>query len=260
MAALPHRARAADVPRAPTGSTTARQPASSPTRWSSEARQRRSDRAGAGLSLRAAAADDPRAAAARRPSSPSGTSRGRTRKRSASARGASELLDGLLGSSDPRLPHPVPLQQLLRHASTASSKRASTARPRRSRTAASARWCSAIRSRSSGRAAGVAAAAGRRSAARTCCASYGLPPDVKLGVGVDRLDYTKGIVERLPRASSGCSSSDPSWIGRFTFVQIAAPSRADASTDYQQLHERVRATSPSASTSASAATATSRSC
>ena len=51
---------------------------------------RRSDRARAGLSLRAAAADDPQAPAARRRSLPSGTSRGPTPRPSASARGGGD--------------------------------------------------------------------------------------------------------------------------------------------------------------------------
>ena len=36
-----------------------------------------------------------------------------------------------------------------------------------------------------------------RSAARRCSRELGLPPDALLGVGVDRLDYTKGVEERL---------------------------------------------------------------
>ena len=67
----------------------------------------------------------------------------------------------------------------------------------------------------------------------------GLPRDHKLGVGIERLDYTKGIVERF-RAVGRLMEVDPRWVGKFTFVQIAAPSRSaiDAYRDYA---DRVRA-------------------
>jgi len=55
---------------------------------------------------------------------------------------------------------------------------------------------------------------------------------------VDRLDYTKGIVERL-RAVEYMLEKHPELIGKFTFIQIAAPSRS-ALEDYQSLDERVR--------------------
>jgi trehalose 6-phosphate synthase len=52
----------------------------------------------------------------------------------------------------------------------------------------------------------------------------GLAPDVRLGVGVDRLDYTKGIIEKL-MAVERMLERHPEHIGRFVFVQIAEPSR-----------------------------------
>jgi trehalose 6-phosphate synthase len=52
----------------------------------------------------------------------------------------------------------------------------------------------------------------------------GLAPDVRLGVGVDRLDYTKGITEKLC-AVERLLESHPEWLERFVFVQIAEPSR-----------------------------------
>ncbi|HEX7625188.1 MAG TPA: trehalose-6-phosphate synthase, partial [Anaeromyxobacteraceae bacterium] len=52
----------------------------------------------------------------------------------------------------------------------------------------------------------------------------GLGPDALLGVGVDRLDYTKGIEERL-LAVERLLERWPHLRGRFTFVQLAAPSR-----------------------------------
>lgn len=65
-----------------------------------------------------------------------------------------------------------------------------------------------------------------------------LPPEHKLGVGVDRLDYTKGIVERF-RAIERLLELNPDWIGRFSFVQIAAPTRSGID-EYQQHEAQVR--------------------
>lgn len=45
-----------------------------------------------------------------------------------------------------------------------------------------------------------------------------------LGVGVDRLDYTKGIVERF-RAVEHFLEENPRYVGKFTFVELGAPSR-----------------------------------
>lgn len=66
-----------------------------------------------------------------------------------------------------------------------------------------------------------------------------LPPDHAIGVGIDRLDYTKGIEERL-RAVERLLEMRPEWIGRFTFIQIAAPSRTTIG-QYQEYEARVRA-------------------
>jgi trehalose 6-phosphate synthase len=67
----------------------------------------------------------------------------------------------------------------------------------------------------------------------------GLPEDVKLGIGVDRLDYTKGILERFA-AVERLMELEPSLVGKFSFVQIAAPSRGGIE-EYRSLDERVRA-------------------
>ena len=45
-----------------------------------------------------------------------------------------------------------------------------------------------------------------------------------MGIGVDRIDYTKGIVEKF-LAIERFLEKNPSYIGKFTFVQIGAPSR-----------------------------------
>ncbi len=74
---------------------------------------------------------------------------------------------------------------------------------------------------------------------REVLAELGLPPDALLGVGVDRLDYTKGIEERL-LAVERLLERFPRFRGRFTFVQLAAPSRT-AIERYRQLNEAVEA-------------------
>lgn len=47
-----------------------------------------------------------------------------------------------------------------------------------------------------------------------------------VGIGVDRLDYTKGIIERM-HAIEIFLTKYPAYIGKFTFIQISAPSRTD---------------------------------
>jgi trehalose 6-phosphate synthase len=65
-----------------------------------------------------------------------------------------------------------------------------------------------------------------------------LPPEHKLGIGVDRLDYTKGILERF-LAIERLLELKPDWIGHFTFVQIAAPTRSGID-EYQHHEAQVR--------------------
>ena len=65
-----------------------------------------------------------------------------------------------------------------------------------------------------------------------------LPPDHFVGIGVDRLDYTKGIVERF-LAVERLLEMEPRWIGSFSFLQIAAPSRS-AIEEYREFEARVR--------------------
>jgi trehalose 6-phosphate synthase len=64
-----------------------------------------------------------------------------------------------------------------------------------------------------------------------------LAPDVRLGVGVDRLDYTKGINEKF-LAVERLLESHAEFRGRFVFVQIAEPSR-DCLPAYQELRLRL---------------------
>jgi len=52
-----------------------------------------------------------------------------------------------------------------------------------------------------------------------------MPADRFIGIGVERLDYTKGILERF-LAVERLLDLHPELIGKFTFIQIAAPSRS----------------------------------
>jgi trehalose 6-phosphate synthase len=65
-----------------------------------------------------------------------------------------------------------------------------------------------------------------------------LPADHKLVLGVDRFDYTKGILERLRAVEH--LLKNPDFAGRFTFLQIAAPTRTSLE-EYQAFQERVKA-------------------
>jgi trehalose 6-phosphate synthase len=76
-----------------------------------------------------------------------------------------------------------------------------------------------------------------------------LRSDYKLGdaivaVGVDRIDYTKGIPDRI-NAVSRFLEANPAWIGRFAFVELGAPSRVhikryrDLVTEVEELADEV---------------------
>jgi trehalose-6-phosphate synthase len=64
-----------------------------------------------------------------------------------------------------------------------------------------------------------------------------IPLDHRLAVGVDRFDYTKGILERL-HAVERMLEKYPEWLGRFTMVQVAAPSR-ELLEEYHAFRERI---------------------
>jgi trehalose 6-phosphate synthase len=70
-------------------------------------------------------------------------------------------------------------------------------------------------------------------------ATYGLPHTHHVGVGVERLDYTKGILERF-LAVERLLELQPEWIGTFSFLQLAAPSRSKID-EYQHLAQQVQA-------------------
>ena len=170
-----------------------------------------------------------------------------------------EIIDGLLGSSDPRLSHPVPLQQLPRDRRPlprgAHRPRAARGLARAARTTLvrpypiSIEWPpAALRATAAG--GGVPRrGASRASACPTTCASA-----------------SASTASTTPRAfSSGCCAVErlleqhPEWRGQFVFVQVGG---ADAQqlARYSALQARGRAAGRARSTSASATAATSRSC
>lgn len=61
--------------------------------------------------------------------------------------------------------------------------------------------------------------------------------DAALLVGVDRVDYTKGIPERF-RAVDRLLALHPEWIGKVSLVQVGAPSRVHISA-YRRLNEEL---------------------
>jgi len=70
------------------------------------------------------------------------------------------------------------------------------------------------------------------------CAELGIEASL-LGVGVDRVDYTKGIIERF-RGIERFLELNPGYQRRFTFVQVGAPSRMDIER-YRQFLDEVSA-------------------
>ena len=70
----------------------------------------------------------------------------------------------------------------------------------------------------------VAALPSRAACREHVCRALRLPDAVRLGIGVDRLDYTKGINEKF-LAVERLLERDPTLRGRFVFVQVAEPSR-----------------------------------
>ncbi len=62
--------------------------------------------------------------------------------------------------------------------------------------------------------------------------------DCKIGLGVDRLDYTKGIPERF-EALERLFEKHPEWVGRFAFIQIGVPSRIEL-REYRNVQIRTR--------------------
>jgi alpha,alpha-trehalose-phosphate synthase [UDP-forming] len=65
-----------------------------------------------------------------------------------------------------------------------------------------------------------------------------------LGVGVDRIDYTKGIPERF-RAVERFLEKYPEFVGKFTFIELGAPSRThikryrELTTEVEELVDKI---------------------
>jgi trehalose 6-phosphate synthase len=66
---------------------------------------------------------------------------------------------------------------------------------------------------------------------------FSLPAYAKLAVGIERFDYTKGILDRL-RAIDLLLSAHPEWREKLAFVQIAAPTRTKLNS-YSMLQDEV---------------------
>ena len=69
-------------------------------------------------------------------------------------------------------------------------------------------------------------------------AHYGIRAEI-VAVGVDRLDYTKGLMERIDSIERFLEKN-PEYIGRFTFVQMGSPSRTHIPT-YRALVDQLSA-------------------
>ena len=66
---------------------------------------------------------------------------------------------------------------------------------------------------------------------------HGIGADVNVALGIDRLDYTKGILERL-NALERLFVTKPEWQGKLTLVQKASESRSRI-PEYQDLQQEV---------------------
>ena len=53
---------------------------------------------------------------------------------------------------------------------------------------------------------------------------FGLSPNARIAVGIERFDYTKGILDRM-RAVGVLLETHPEWRGKLVFIQAAAPTR-----------------------------------
>ncbi|HEX5128073.1 MAG TPA: trehalose-6-phosphate synthase [Rhodocyclaceae bacterium] len=66
----------------------------------------------------------------------------------------------------------------------------------------------------------------------------GVADDHLIVLGIDRFDYTKGIIERF-NAFERLLEKHPEFIGRLTFLQVAAPTRS-LLIEYQSFQHRIR--------------------
>ena len=73
---------------------------------------------------------------------------------------------------------------------------------------------------------------------RSLLSAYDVDPGNVIGLGLDRLDYSKGIPDRLA-ALERFLERNPEWHGEFTFVQKATPSRTEIPA-YERYGDLVR--------------------
>lgn len=68
---------------------------------------------------------------------------------------------------------------------------------------------------------------------------FDLPEDAYIAVGIERFDYTKGILDRM-HSIDLLLTNYPHWRDRFTFIQVAAPTRSKL-TSYSRLQDEALA-------------------
>jgi trehalose 6-phosphate synthase len=64
--------------------------------------------------------------------------------------------------------------------------------------------------------------------------------DIKVIVGIDRLDYIKGLVQKL-HGFELFLSDHPDWVGKVVLIQVAVPSREDVK-EYRELESEINQT------------------
>lgn len=74
---------------------------------------------------------------------------------------------------------------------------------------------------------------------RNVIARFNLPREAKIAVGIERFDYTKGILDRI-RAIDDLLTREPHWRGRLVFIQAAAPTRSKLDS-YNTLQQEAEA-------------------
>jgi hypothetical protein len=191
-------------------------------------RLRQSHRLCAGLSLRAVAAPHQSGAPGCARGHLLAYSRGPIRRPSAFAHGRRKLLDGLLGADLIGFHIPIALQQFSRHRGPRARSAHRPGTHDRSAPGAPERGAPLSGERCPGQSPGWSDRdwSSRRSrplARQALLDEFDVNCET-LALGVDRLDYTKGIVERL-LAIEQLFEEHPWHLERLTMVQIAAPSR-----------------------------------
>lgn len=78
----------------------------------------------------------------------------------------------------------------------------------------------------------------QRTARQSVRERHQLPPGHHVALGVDRLDYTKGIIERM-LAVERMLDKHPMWSRTFSLIQIAAPTRSSL-PEYHRFEAQVR--------------------